>query len=144
MIILLMGVAGSGKTTVGRLLAAELDWAFFDADDLHPPVNIAKMARGDALTDADRGPWLDAIHALLRSLRASDTPAVIACSALKAAYRARLLRGITDARLVYLKGDPALIRPRMASREGHYMPVSLLDSQFAALEEPDDALVIDA
>jgi gluconokinase len=143
MIILLMGVAGSGKTTVGRLLAAELDWAFYDADDMHPPVNIAKMARGTALSDADRGPWLQAIHELLVSLEATHTDAVVACSALKRAYRARLLQGLSGTAVVYLKGDPDLIRSRLGARTGHFMPVRLLESQFAALEEPTQALTVD-
>lgn len=143
MIVLLMGVAGSGKTTVGRLLAVELDWAFYDADDLHPPVNVAKMARGAALTDADRDPWLQAIHELLLSLESTNSDAVVACSALKQAYRTRLLQGISNAALVYLKGTPELIRPRMTTRAGHFMPVGLLESQFATLEEPEKAVTVD-
>ena len=146
MMVIVMGVSGSGKTTVGRLLSRELDYEFLDADDFHPEANVAKMAKGVALTDDDRWPWLDAIIAAMHERAARGSGAVIACSALKEASRDRLRRGasaVDEVRVVYLKGDAATIAPRLASRKGHYMPASLLESQFAALEEPRDALVVD-
>ena len=142
MIALVMGVSGSGKTTVGRALAQELGWRFNDADDLHPKANVAKMARGEPLTDDDRWPWIDRSVAEMRRLNATGESAVIACSALKASYRKRLAAG-GDVRIVYLKGDAATIEPRLARRSGHFMPASLLPSQFATLEEPADAIVVD-
>jgi gluconokinase len=142
MTVLLMGVSGSGKSTVGRALAAELDWPFLDADTLHPPANVAKMASGIPLTDADRWPWFDRIVAEMRRYAAAGKNVVIACSALKQAYRDRLASG-GSVRVVYLKGDAETIAPRLAGRRGHFMPPSLLASQFATLEEPDNAIVVD-
>jgi len=141
-ILVLMGVCGSGKTTVGKLLAQELAWPFFDADDFHPKANVAKMASGQPLTDADRWPWLDGIAEEMQRVLARGDHAVLACSALKDAYRRRLQRA-GDVRMVYLKGDLATIAARLAERHHKYMPSSLLPSQFAALEEPADALVVD-
>jgi gluconokinase len=151
-IVVVMGVCGCGKTTVGRALAQALGWPFFDADDFHPPRNVAKMAEGIALTDADRAPWLDRLAAEMRAIARQNKSAVLACSALKESYRRRIAQGIRGAeggepaaevRIVYLKGDAGTIEPRLALRSGHYMPPSLLSSQFAALEEPEDAMVID-
>jgi gluconokinase len=140
--ILMMGVCGCGKTTVGRALAQELGWRFLDADDFHPEANVAKMASGMPLTDEDRWPWFDRVVAEMRLLSAAGEHAVVACSALKQAYRDRLARG-GNVRVVYLKGDAATIEPRLAGRAGHFMPPSLLASQFATLEEPTDAIVVD-
>jgi carbohydrate kinase (thermoresistant glucokinase family) len=140
--VLLMGVSGSGKSTVGPVLAAELNWPFLDADTLHPPANVAKMASGIPLTDADRWPWFDRIVAEMRRYTAAGKSVVIACSALKQAYRDRLASG-SSVRVVYLKGDAETIAPRLAERRGHFMPPSLLASQFATLEEPDNAIVVD-
>jgi gluconokinase len=137
-----MGVCGSGKTTVGEILAQELGWPFFDADDFHPEANVAKMASGQPLTDADRWPWLDGIAEEMRRVLARGEHAVLACSALKDAYRSRLQRA-GDVRIVYLKGDQPTIAARLAERHHKYMPASLLPSQFAALEEPAGALVVD-
>ena len=142
MTVLLMGVSGSGKSTVGPALAAELNWPFLDADSLHPPANVAKMASGIPLTDADRWPWFDRIVAEMRRYAAAGKNVVIACSALKQAYRDRLASG-GSLRVVYLKGDAETIAPRLAERRGHFMPPSLLASQFATLEEPDNAIVVD-
>jgi gluconokinase len=142
MIIVLMGVCGAGKTKVGKALAASLDWPFHDADTFHPPENKAKMAAGVPLTDDDRWPWLDAIAQEMHSVLDRGGHAVLACSALKQAYRDRLARA-GDVRFVYLKGDVERIAPRVAKRRHEYMPASLLTSQFATLEEPADALVID-
>ena len=142
MIVVLMGVCGCGKTTVGRALAQELGWTFVEGDDLHPPENVAKMASGSALTDDDRWPWYDRIVLELRRLADHGRHVVLACSALKQAYRDRLVRA-GDVRFVYLKGDAATIEPRLAGRKGHFMPASLLASQFAALEEPAGAIVVD-
>jgi gluconokinase len=142
MIVVLMGVCGCGKTTVGEALAKELGWAFLDADDFHPEANVAKMAKSTALTDEDRWPWLDRLVAEMRAVNDRGAHAVLGCSALKQAYRDRLSRA-GELRWVYLKGDAATIEPRMASRRGHYMPPSLLASQFAALEEPSRAIIVD-
>jgi gluconokinase len=144
--VVVMGVCGCGKTTVGRALARALDHEFLDADDFHPEANVAKMANGVALTDDDRWPWLDRLAAAMRERAASGRGVVLACSALKEAYRARLRGGVDamgELKLVYLKGDAATIAPRLGARSGHYMPGSLLASQFAALEEPEDAIVVD-
>lgn len=142
MILVLMGVCGCGKTTVGRALADTLDWPFYDADDFHPPANVAKMAAGQPLDDLDRWPWLDRIAAELARVLAAGGHAVLACSALKEAYRQRL-QTAGDVRIVYLQGDQATIAARLAEREHQYMPPTLLPSQFAALEEPADALAVD-
>jgi gluconokinase len=139
MIVLVMGVSGAGKTTLGELLAQRLGWRFIDADDYHPPQNVAKMAAGVPLEDADRWPWLDALNRRLRG----EKDAIVACSALKESYRQRLLAGIAEARVVYLHGDKALIAARVAARKHRYMPASLLDSQFATLEPPQAAIAVD-
>jgi gluconokinase len=143
MIVVVMGVSGAGKTTLGRLLAARLACEFVDADDHHPAENVAKMAAGVPLEDADRWPWLDALNALLRAHADRSASVVLACSALKQAYRDRLCAGIGDCRLVYLKGTLEQIRSRLAARRHRYMPASLLDSQFAALEPPLDAITVE-
>ena len=143
MIILLTGVAGAGKTTVGERLADDLGWAFFDGDAFHPPANVEKMRNNISLTDADRFPWLTALRRHIDDLVRHEAAAVITCSALKKAYRDLLLDGPGDVRLVFLKGDFALIRQRMEKRRGHYFKADLLRSQFDALEEPDSGLIID-
>jgi gluconokinase len=142
MVIILMGVTGSGKTTIGRGLARELGWPFYDADDFHPAANVEKMSRGVPLDDADRAPWLAALRELVRGLVESGGHAVLACSALKKSYRDYLLID-GRVRLVYLKGDDGLIRERLRDRRGHFMEAAMLDSQFAALEEPEGALRVD-
>ncbi len=139
MIVLVMGVSGAGKTTIGELLAKRLGWRFIDADDYHPPQNVAKMAAGVPLEDADRWPWLDALNRRLRG----EQDAIVACSALKESYRRRLLAGIRDARVVYLHAGKALIAARIAARKHRYMPASLLDSQLATLEPPQAAIAVD-
>jgi gluconokinase len=143
MIVVLMGVSGCGKTTVGRMLALRLDWVFLDADAYHPPANVEKMRGGTALTDEDRWPWLDRLNSLLREQQAAGRHAVIGCSALKQKYRNRLADGLDCVRWVHLKGSFELIESRLRARRGHYMPPALLRSQFAALEEPADAIVVD-
>ena len=143
MIVVVMGVAGAGKTTVGRLLARELGGDFLDADDYHPAANVAKMRSGQALTDDDRRPWLTRLNEVLREHAARSAGVVLACSALKASYRDQLLAGLPEARLVYLRGTKALIAGRLEARRAHFMNPALLDSQFAALEEPADAIVAD-
>jgi gluconokinase len=139
--ILLMGVSGSGKSTLGAYLAEALVIPFADADAFHPPSNLAKMARGEALTDADRLPWLDALG---QWLAAQSGGGVIGCSALKRAYRDRLRGHAADLRILYLAGDPGLIAQRQAARQNHFMPPSLMASQFATLEPPgaDEAAII--
>lgn len=144
MIVLLMGVSGAGKTTVGRALAERMEWAFYDADDFHDGPSIDKMSRGEGLTDADRTEWLDRLAGLIRGLTERREPAVLACSALKARYRARLENAAPGVRLVYLKASPALIRSRLSRRTGHFAGPALLETQFADLEPPDAALVLDA
>ena len=142
MIVLFMGVSGSGKTTTGQALAKALSWPFIDGDDLHPTANVAKMAAGHPLTDADRWPWIDRIGEEMEKLLQRGENGIFACSALKRAHRQRLLRA-GDVRIVYMKGDAETIGARLATRKHRYMPASLLPSQFAALEEPDSALVVD-
>lgn len=143
MIIVLMGVTGAGKTTIGRLLAEELGWTFFDADDFHSQSNVEKMRGGEPLTDEDRVAWLDSLEELIREKLLSQTNIVLACSALKASYRWRLLID-AQVRLVYLKSTRSLIERRLGERRGHYMNPSLIESQFAILEEPERAMVLDA
>jgi gluconokinase len=143
MVIILMGVSGSGKTTIGQQLAQSLGWAFYDGDDFHPQVNIDKMRQGIPLTDDDRDSWLTALRQLIDSLLQNDQSAVLACSALKQAYRNRLQRDSEKVRLVYLKGDYDLIRQRLTNRQGHFMRADLLRSQFATLEEPQGVLTVD-
>lgn len=138
MIVILMGVSGAGKTTIGELLAQDLGWPFYDGDDFHPPENIAKMSRGISLTDDDRTAWLAAVRQLLEQLLQEQHSAIFACSALKASYRKQLKRTDTAVQLVYLKGDYELIQHRLRARHGHFMKADLLASQFAALEEPMD------
>ncbi|MEN0072999.1 MAG: gluconokinase [Paracraurococcus sp.] len=135
-LVLVMGVSGAGKSTVGTLLAARLGVAFADADSFHPPANIAKMSRGEALVDADRWPWLDAIGAWVDARGGAGLGGVVTCSALKRVYRDRLRAGRPALRLLHLVGDPALIGARQAARPGHFMPPSLMASQFATLEPP--------
>jgi gluconokinase len=142
MVIVLMGVTGSGKTTVGLTLAESLRWQFADADDFHSPGNLAKMQAGIPLDDADRVPWLAALHDAVAGWLRTSTNLVLACSALKESYRKQLLIS-PEVRLVYLRGDRDLISQRLSRRHGHYMDPSLLPSQFAALEEPKDACVVD-
>jgi gluconokinase len=146
MVIILMGVSGSGKTFIGKRLAAELDWSFYEGDDYHSQQNIEKMSQGIALTDADRAPWLEALHELIGELLRQGEAAVLSCSALKRAYREQLVGGHDDVRIVYLRGSYALIRQRLEARQGHYMKAALLASQFQALEEPkpsEDVLAVD-
>jgi gluconokinase len=143
MVILVMGVTGAGKTTVGKLLAQRLGWQFLDADDFHPPANIEKMKHGIALNDADREPWLAAIHAALLDYAAKNQNAVLACSALKQKYRERLAAGL-DMRICYLKGSFEEISSHIEHRTGHFAGEAILAGQFADLEEPDDAVVLDA
>lgn len=135
-ILLLMGVSGCGKTTIGAALAERLGWEFLEGDALHPPENIAKMAAGTPLQDADRWPWLHAIAARIDAWRTARMSGVVACSALKRVYRDILIGPRGDVRLVYLQGDRGVIAARLTERKNHFMPPGLLDSQFRALEEP--------
>jgi gluconokinase len=142
LVILIMGVEGSGKTTVGRLLAQDLGWMFVDADDFHSPSNKEKMSRGVPLDDADRGPWLQAIHDFVEG-QANKRNVVLACSALKQTYREQLRQEV-EMKVVYLKGSFELFYSRLQKRQAHFARESLLASQFASLEEPADAVTIDA
>jgi carbohydrate kinase (thermoresistant glucokinase family) len=135
-IVVVMGVSGSGKSTVALLLAHTLGWAYQEGDDLHPPENVAKMKGGTPLTDADRLPWLQAIAGVIEGWRSAGQCGVVTCSALKRAYREIIVTDRDAVRLAYLRGSKALIHDRMARRHEHFMPVALLDSQFATLEEP--------
>ena len=141
-IVLVMGVSGSGKTTVGALLAGRMGWRFIDADDHHPTANVEKMRRGEPLNDTDRAPWLQALNALLRRADANGERVVLACSALKERYRQTLLDGLKAARVVHLHGTPDLLQARLAARHHAYMPPTLLQSQLATLEMPNNALTV--
>lgn len=137
-----MGVSGSGKTTIASRLADVLGWRFADADDFHPPANVAKMSRGEPLNDDDRRPWLQALSNFLSQHLQSGQPCVLACSALKASYRQVLHAHDDRVRIVYLKGSRELLQQRMTKRQGHFMPGTLLDSQLATLEEPRTATAL--
>lgn len=143
-VILVMGVSGSGKTTIGRELAAGLGSTFLEADDYHSAANVARMRSGRPLDDAARGPWLQRVHDAIRTSVAAGARVVVACSALKQSYREVLLDGVADAAVVYLRVDRSILAARLRARHGHFMPASLLDSQLATLEVPEDAIVIDA
>ena len=143
-VVVVMGVAGSGKSTVGPLIAKGLGGEFAEGDQFHPAANIAKMTSGQPLNDDDRMPWLAKMADAIRGWTRGPRPMVLACSALKQRYRDMLAQGSPEIRFVYLKGTRDLIGGRMATRSGHFMPSSLLDSQFKTLEEPEDAIVLDA
>lgn len=145
MVIVLMGVTGCGKTTVGKLLADQLGWMFYDADDFHPEENVEKMRQGIPLDDDDRMPWLNRLAELINSEHENERNMVLACSALKKKYREVIQHDLKPVRLVYLKGDFELIKDRLSQRVGHYMDPELLKSQFDALEEPeeDEAISVD-
>jgi len=138
-----MGTTGAGKTTIGTMLAAQLNWQFADADTFHPPANIQKMSRGVPLNDADRAPWLAAMRKAILEWIAAGKNVVLACSALKRAYRDEL-RPSREVKIVYLKGDYALFAERIRQRHSHFAGEGILAGQFADLEEPDDAITIDA
>jgi gluconokinase len=145
-ILVVMGVAGCGKTTIARMLAERLGWRFQEGDALHPPANVAKMSAGTPLTDDDRWPWLHTIAGVMDGWRAEGASGIVTCSALKRAYRDILVGGHPDVRIVHLAGEKALIAARMAARKGHFMPTALLDSQFATLEPPgadENPIVVD-
>ena len=144
-VAVIMGVSGSGKTTVGAALARRLGWLFQEGDALHPPENIAKMKAGHPLDDEDRAPWLAAVASRIDQWRDDGKCGVVACSALKRRYRDIIIGGRADVRLIYLEGSRTLIGERLAQRRDHFMPASLLDSQFAALEPPaaeEDAITV--
>jgi carbohydrate kinase (thermoresistant glucokinase family) len=144
--LVVMGVSGSGKSTIANALGRQLGWVVEDADQFHPESNVKKMSAGIPLTDDDRWPWLHAIAAEIARKRASGTSVIIACSALKRAYRDSLVQGHDDTRIVYLRGRKELIAERLAARKNHFMPPGLLDSQFRTLEEPSEdehPLVVD-
>lgn len=143
MIYIIMGVSGAGKSTIGQALSQKTGIPFFDADDYHPTANVQKMATGQPLNDADRQPWLEILAQLLQQ-KETKKGAILACSALKATYRETLASPLTNPpHWVFLKGSPALISARMQARTGHFMPPALLASQFAALEIPEEAQVVD-
>ena len=143
MVVIVMGVSGAGKTTVGHRLAEALGWRFLDADDVHPAANIAKMTAGVALTDEDRAPWLARLRELIREALGRDESLVLACSALKSDYRERLTVDEAHQRWVYLHAPREVLAQRLSLRQGHYMPSSLLDSQLADLQVPEGALSVD-
>jgi gluconokinase len=142
-VVIIMGPTGAGKTTIGTMLAAQLNWQFADADSFHPPANVEKMSRGIPLNDADRAPWLAAMRKAILEWIIAGKSVVLACSALKRAYREEL-RPSPEVKIVYLKGDYALFAKRIRHRRGHFAGEGILAGQFADLEEPDDAIAIDA
>ena len=141
--LIVMGVSGCGKSSVGGALAQSLRWDFYDADDFHPPANVAKMASGTPLDDSDRAPWLASLSELISSSLKADKPGVLACSALKERYRQKLMNGNDGVQIVYLKGSYDLIWSRMEKRTDHYMKPHMLKSQFETLEEPKNAITVD-
>jgi gluconokinase len=143
MIVIVMGTTGSGKTTIGTLLANRLAWEFVDADEFHPPANVEKMKHGIPLTDADRAPWLKALHDKIVEWAAEKRNVVLACSALKQSYRDEL-RASPEVKFVYLKGSYELFSQRVLARKGHFAKQDLLASQFTTLEEPAEAIIVDA
>jgi gluconokinase len=144
LLILVMGVSGAGKTTVGAALARSLGWTFLDADDFHPPANVEKMAAGHPLAEEDRAPWLDALAHAIAHQRRAGRDVVVACSALRRAHRERLTKEADRSAVVYLAASPHLIERRLARRTDHFMDPALAASQFDTLEPPADALVLDA
>ncbi|HEX3320005.1 MAG TPA: gluconokinase [Terriglobales bacterium] len=142
MIIILMGASGSGKTIVGQKLAHDLGWEFVEGDDYHPKSNIEKMVRGEPLDDQDRAPWLAALRHVITARVTARQNVIIACSALKTAYRDEL-KVAPEVKIVYLKGSASLLKVRLENRKGHYMKSNMLQSQLEALEEPTDALTVD-
>lgn len=142
MVIVVMGPAGAGKTTVGAALAAALGWRFVDADEYHSAANLAKMARGEGLTDDDRASWLAALHDVVTQAASRREPLVLACSALTAAHRARLAGDLRAVRFAYLKTSPDVLRARLEARQHHVAKANLLSSQLATLEEPDDPSLV--
>ena len=144
MVLVLMGVTGSGKTTIGQALATAFGWDFHDGDDLHSEANKRKMHREIALTDADRRPWLSAIRALIQTMVSAGRNGIVACSALKQSYRDELIVDPASVKVVYLKTSPQVIAERLRNRIGHFMNPALLQSQFDTLEEPRDAIVVNA
>jgi gluconokinase len=143
MVVVVMGVAGCGKSTVGPLIARELGGDFAEGDTFHPPANVAKMSRGEPLDDSDRMPWLAAMADAIRVWQAKEKPTVLACSALRQRYRDILAGGSAQVRFVFLRGAQETIADRIGRRRDHFMPPSLLESQFATLEEPADAIAVD-
>jgi gluconokinase len=143
-VIIMMGAAGAGKTTIGRALAAELGWTFVDGDELHPDRNIEKMRAGAALTEADRAPWIAAVHATVARAVDRRQHTVLACSALKERYRQTIRGDLRPIRFVYLRASEALLRARLEQRQGHFFDPRLLATQLHDLEEPADALTLDA
>jgi gluconokinase len=143
MVVVLMGVAGSGKTTIGRQLASELGWKFADADEFHPPANVAKMSAGIPLDDTDRAPWLAAIRLYIDTRLERGENAVVTCSALKEKHRIVLIGDPAQVKLIYLRGTRELLWSRISGRQGHFMKPAMLDSQLAALEEPVGVPAID-
>ncbi len=143
MILVVMGVSGCGKTTVGKLIADHLRWPYFEGDDFHSKANIEKMSQGIPLTDEDRAGWLEAIAKRMQEIEQESKSAVFTCSALKNSYREKLASGPASIQFIYLRGDYETIRQRLETRQGHYMKAALLKSQFEILEEPQDAWVFD-
>jgi gluconokinase len=142
-VVIIMGATGAGKTTIGTMLAAQLNWQFADADAFHPPANIEKMSKGIPLNDADRAPWLAAMRKAILEWIAAGNNVVLACSALKRAYREEL-RASPEVKIVYLKGNYELLAERIRHRHGHFAGEGILAGQFADLEEPEDAITVDA
>ena len=144
MLIIITGVSGVGKTTIGKLLSEDMGWTFYEGDDYHTNVNLAKMRNGTPLTDEDRWPWLDALRTKISEIVLHEENAILSCSALKESYRMRLASGLKDIVFVYLQGDYQLIRNRISERVGHFMNADLLASQYSDLEEPRNAIIVDA
>ena len=144
MLIIITGVSGVGKTTIGKLLSENMGWTFYEGDDYHTDVNLAKMRNGTPLTDDDRWPWLDALRTKISEIVLHEKDAVLSCSALKESYRMRLGSGLKDIVFVYLRGDYQLVLKRIYARVGHFMSADLLVSQYSDLEEPQNGIIVDA